>query len=99
MDELYNIQKNKFGEFHSYFSKFLNLLQDKQKLDNKTLYKILEFNSNMDMLITSLIDIEHDFIEGDEDYVDKLKDYNDNEKIFQHFMPLIFAYKMSLQNK
>ena len=53
----------------------------------------------MDMLITKLIDIEHDFIEDDEDYVEKLKDYNDNEQLFQHFMPLIFAYKMSLQNQ
>ena len=99
MDQLYSIQKNKFSEFHSYFSKFLKMLKEPNKLNNKTLYKIIELNSNMDMLITKLIDIEHDFIEDDEDYVEKLKDYNDNEQLFQHFMPLIFAYKMSLQNQ
>lgn len=97
MDELYIIQKNRFSEFHSYYSKFLNYIKSTEKMDNKTLYKILELNSNMNQLISSLMDIEHDFIKDDENYVDKFVDYKENEAVFKKFMPLIFAYKMALQ--
>lgn len=97
MDELYNIQKNRFSEFHSYYSKFLNYIKESKNLDNKTLYKILELNSNMNQLISSLMDIEHEFIKDDENYVDKFVDYKENEEVFKKFMPLIFAYKMALQ--
>ena len=99
MDELYNIQKNRFSELHSQHSKFLNLLKSKEKLDSDTLYKILELNNNIDILITNLINIEYDFIKDDSNHKDKIKDFQDNEKIFKDFMPYIFAYKLLLQNK
>ena len=96
MNELYEIQKNRFSEFHSQYNKFLNMLINKDKLDNNTLYKILELNSNMNLLINNLIDIEHNFIKDNVDYKDKLKEYNENEEIFKKFLPFIFMYKMTL---
>lgn len=96
MNELHEIQINRFSEFHSQYNKFLNMLLNKDKLDNDTLYKILELNSNMNLLITNLIDIEHNFIKDNVDYKDKLKEYNENEEIFKKFLPFIFMYKMTL---
>ena len=98
MEDLYEIQKNRFSEFHSQYNKFLNMLKTKDKFDNKTLFKILELNNNMNMLINNLIDIEHDFIKDNTDFEDKLKEYNENEEIFKKFLPLIFMYKMSLNS-
>jgi HSP90 family molecular chaperone len=96
MNELYEIQKNRFSEFHSQYNKFLNMLLTKDNLENETLYKILELNSNMNLLINNLIDIEHNFIKDNVDYKDKLKEYNENEEIFKKFLPFIFMYKMTL---
>lgn len=98
MNELYDIQKTRFSEFHSQYNKFLAMIKTKDKLDNKTLFKILELNSNINLLINNLIDIEHDFIKNDINYKDKLKEYNENEEIFKKFLPFIFMYKMSLNN-
>ena len=96
MNELYEIQKNRFSEFHSQYNKFLNMLLTKDNLENETLYKILELNSNINLLINNLIDIEHNFIKDNVDYKDKLKEYNENEEIFKKFLPFIFMYKMTL---
>jgi len=98
MNELYEIQKNKFSEFHSQYNKLLTMIKTKEMLDNRTLFKILELNSNMNLLINNLIDIEHEFIKDDCDYKDKLKEYTENEEIFKKFLPLIFMYKMTLNN-
>ena len=96
MNELYEIQKNRFSEFHSQYNKFLNMLLTKDNLENETLYKILELNSNINLLINNLIDIEHNFIKDNVDYKDKLKEYNENAEIFKKFLPFIFMYKMTL---
>lgn len=102
--DLYNIEKNHFSNTHSNFSKFLkNIKNIKEKdLSKDNLKKIIILNKKMLEINSLLEDINYGVnrrkgklplkIENE------LKDYENNDKAIQQFMPYILYYRFMLDS-
>lgn len=93
-NDIIDIEKAHFSNFHSNFSKLINKLNTTNNLDKKTLKNIIILNKNFLEINNILENILYNKKDNDVDEI--IDNYSKNDKAINKFLPYIIYYRMMI---
>lgn len=101
MDNIYQIQKNKFSSLQSKYHILLNNIKQNKKFNEEIFYDLYEINSEMQSVQNKIDNLLYNLNSKNKKNSEKkrnfMKDYKDDKKTINAFLPMMIYYRLLLQ--